>query len=429
MLPKNRPFNIMAKPVCGVCNLACEYCYYLAKPAELYPGVEKFLMSGEVLESHVRQYMAAMPQQCDFGWQGGEPTLAGLEFFEKVLELQRRFAVPGQAVSNALQTNATLLDDRWCEFLARNKFLVGVSLDGPPRRHDHFRHDKGGRDTFHRAWAGLEKLAAHGCEFNVLVTLNSANAAAAGEIYRYLVNRSIRYVQFIPILERRPDGTFAEFSCTCEQFTKAILDVFEQWAGHDAGKVSERLIDNVIHTILFGRSAICCHATQCAAEFVLEWNGDLYACDHFVQKDWLIGNIMRTPLVELVGGEKVRDFARLKTELPDDCKACEYLEFCNAGCPKHHVPIGTSAKRVNYYCSAYKAFFAQALPELRRMAEYFRCGEIPPPKQSPAAQPEGEKNAAAPANRKTARGQAVPGRNAPCPCGSGKKFKACCGKR
>ena len=437
------PFNIMCKPVCGVCNLDCAYCYYTMKPAELYPGTKRFQMSDEVLETYTRQYLQAMPIHCDLGWQGGEPLLAGKEFFRKAVAFQKQFGRNGQEIANALQTNGTLLDEEWCEFLAEHKFLVGLSLDGPPQWHDHYRRDRAGEKTFHRAWRGLELLRKHGVEFNVLVTLNSVNAPHAGDIYRYFVNRGIRYLQFIPILERDREGHVLPFSCTAEQFGRFNLDVLEQWAGRDVGKVSERFIDNILHKIIFDKASMCCYSDRCANAHILEWNGDLYACDHFVYPEWKIGNILERPLAELVADARMEEFAQLKLAVPDTCRDCEFLDFCKSGCPKHHMPIGTDAGRVNWFCEGYKAYFREALPELRRIAEYVKRGELPPVgNQAPAGAPTrqaAERRAAfdagpAPDAPMPARppaphlDQKTPGRNDPCPCGSGRKFKKCCGR-
>jgi uncharacterized protein len=432
-----RPFNIMAKPVCGVCNLDCQYCYYTAKPRELYGGVKKFHMSDEVLESHTRQYMEAMPTRVEFGWQGGEPTLAGKDFFRKAIEFQKRYRRDGQVVANALQTNGTLLDEEWCELLAANKFLVGISIDGPPQWHDFYRRDHAGNPTFHRAWAGLELLRKGHVEFNVLVTLNSVNAPHAGDIYRYFANRGVQYVQFIPVLERTGDDQPTAFSCTGEQFGRFCLEVFELWATRDVGKISERFIDNVLYYLIFGKATTCCYADRCAADHVLEFNGDLYVCDHFVFREWKIGNIMERPLAELVCDPLLEKFAALKTETPAKCRDCEFFEYCRAGCPKHHRPIGTDPARVNHFCEGYKMFFRQALPELKRMAEYFKRDEMPPLK--PAA---GESAAVAERRARFEAGPAAgapqplkakagrpPGRNDPCPCGSGRKYKLCCGRK
>lgn len=432
-----RPFNIMAKPVCGVCNLACRYCYYSTKPSDLYPGVDQFRMTDEVLDSYTRQYLDCQPERCQFGWQGGEPTLAGLEFFQRAVALQKQYARPGQEVSNAIQTNGTLLDRRWCEFFVANNFLVGISIDGPAQWHDAFRRDRAGEPTFSRAWAAMEMLGDCGVEFNVLVTLNSVNAPHAGDIYRYFVNRGVRYLQFIPILEYGPDGTVADFSCTARQFGRFMLDVFEIWSTRDVGRVSERFIDNCLHQVLFDSASMCCYARRCGNSHVLEFNGDLYACDHFVLRQWLIGNLLQRPLAELVTDEKLDRFERLKTDLPDACRDCEFLEFCNAGCPLHHQPVGTDPARVNYFCQGYKMFFSRALPELRRIAESFRqsvgSGSARPGSARPgsdqigSARPGSDQAGGVSPGPMAATGGARPGRNDPCPCGSGRKYKNCCG--
>jgi uncharacterized protein len=413
----------MCKPVCGICNLDCKYCYYTMKPRELYPGVKHFLMTDQILETYIRQYLDAMPLRCEFGWQGGEPLLAGKAFFRKAVAFQKQFGRSGQVVTNGLQTNGTLLDEEWCDFLLEHKFLVGVSLDGPAQVHDVFRRDKAGAPTWHRAWAGVELLRRKGVEFNILVTINSANAPHAGNIYRYFVNRGIQYLQFIQVLERKP-GTDepTDFSCTPEQLGRWMLDVFEQWASRDVGRVSVRFIDDALHAIIYGRASTCCHSQRCAAAHILEWNGDFYACDHFVYKEWKIGNLLETPLVDLLASPRLEEFAALKTNLPAACRACEYLPICWGGCPKHHRPIGTDPARVNHFCPGFKTFFSKAMPELNRIAAYVRRGELPPTRSDAAAPPAAAPGAFAP-------GAPVPGRNDPCPCGSGRKYKACCGRK
>lgn len=414
-----KPFNIMAKPVCGTCNLDCVYCYYTSKPQELYPNAGELRMSQAVLASYVRQYIEAMPVEAQFGWQGGEPLLRGIDFYRRAVALQKDCARDGQTIGNAIQTNGTLLDEEWADFFAEHDFLVGVSLDGPAQWHDRFRRDRSGGGTFHRGWAGLELLRARGVEFNVLVTLNSANAPHAGDIYRYFVNRGVRYVQFIPILERTPDGTVAEYCCTAEQLGRFMLEVFDQWASRDVGRVSVRLIDSVMHTLMYGEASSCCQARRCANSHVLEYNGDLYVCDHFVYRQWRIGNIIETPLAELVTSDMLEEFSALKTSLPAACRGCEFLRFCNGGCPKHHMPIGTDPDRTNYFCVGYREFFRRALPRLERICEQVHDGrlEAPQPAAGPAVATSG---GASPGKR--------PGRNDPCPCGSGRKFKNCCGR-
>lgn len=435
------PFNIMAKPTGGVCNLDCAYCYYTAKPRQLYPGTPaaKMRMSEEVLASYIRQYLELMPVRCEFGWQGGEPTLMGLDFFRRAVELQQEYKVsPAQTITNGLQTNATLLDDEWCAFLAEHKFLVGISMDGPAQWHDTFRRDHENNPSFHRAWAGLELCRKHGVEFNVLVTLNSINAPHAGDIYRYFTNRGVEYVQFIPILERIPgpgdppwEGEPTAFSCSPEQFAKFMHEVFDLWRQRDVGRVSERLIDSVLHTLMFGQASTCCYSPRCANAHVLEFNGDLYVCDHFVYEEWRLGNIMDRPLAELIRDPMLERFAELKTALPSACEPCEFLSFCHGGCPKHHMPIATDPGRVNYYCEGLKSFFAEAIPILQEMVPYIRQGQIPPMKDGKVASPQQAAAVAptAPGPQTVASAPPGPvGRNDPCPCGSGRKYKRCCGK-
>jgi uncharacterized protein len=433
----------MVKPVSGRCNLNCRYCYYLSKPAELYPSVEEPMMSPATLEAFTCQYLQAMPRRCEFAWQGGEPLLAGIEFFRAALNFQRGHRLDGQSISNALQTNGTLLDDAWCDLLAEHKFLVGISLDGPPAWHDRFRTDGAGRGSFHRAWGGLERLARRGVEFNVLATLNRANAPHGGGLYRYFVNRGARYLQFIPVLERQADGTIADFSITAQQYERFLLEVFEQWISRDVGSVSERFIDSVLHTLMFGRSAMCCFDRVCANAYVLEFNGDLYACDHFVYEPWRLGNIHDRPLADILAGNpRLGQFEGLKADLPRHCRDCPHLEFCNAGCPKHHVPIGADPRRRNYFCRAYRGFFDRALPALRRLSPCLQSGSVPGPAQmsqiiasaglrrvSPLADMT-MPQAGAPSRGGVSvpRRPKTPGRNDPCPCGSGRKHKNCCGR-
>jgi uncharacterized protein len=427
-----RPFNIMAKPVSGVCNLDCRYCYYSHKPQDIYAGAEKFLMADDILASYTRQYMEAMPEHCEFSWQGGEPLLAGKDFYQKALAFQKQFARPNQVVANALQTNATLLDDQWCEFFREHNFLIGVSLDGPQRVHDRFRMDQDGNPTWHRAMAGLDLLAKHRVEFNILATLNSANAGLGGDLYRFFVNRGVRYLQFIPVLERQADGLPTLHSCTAAQYGRFLIETWDQWLSRDIGKVSERFIDSALHVLVHGQASICCYARQCANAHVLEFNGDLYACDHFVFERWRLGNIMDSQLAELIQGKRLEEFAQLKQATPDACRQCEYLPLCNGGCPKHHFPIGADPARVNHFCQSYKTFFKHALGDLERTADYIRRGQMPPcpkTKVGPAKAPGAQSPALASVSATAARGAKPPGRNAPCFCGSGLKYKNCCGRK
>lgn len=403
----------MIKPVCSTCNLDCIYCYYKTKSRELYGTDTALKMSADLLEDFTVQYLRAMPEACAFNWQGGEPLITGLDFFQKAVQLQKKHACPNQLIKNNIQTNGTLLNEEWCRFFRENDFLVGVSIDGPETLHNRFRRDTAGQGTFPAAWTGLELLRKNNVEFNVLVTLNSENASKGREIYRFLVNRGVKYLQFIPILERNPDGSITDFSCSPRQLENFLGEVFACWKERDIGKISVRFIDDLLHYLFSGMAPICCNSRECANAFVLEWNGDLFACDHFVFKDWLIGNIKNNSLVELIDNSTVKKFTKLKTDLPEECRRCDYLQYCNGGCPKHHVPIGTDPGRVNYFCPAYKTFFAAALDELKHIVKVSRLENAAKGKPSGHGQsyiPEGKT-----------------GRNDPCPCGSGRKHKLCCG--
>lgn len=403
----------MIKPVCSTCNLDCLYCYYKTKAKELYGSRTGLKMTNALLENLTAQYLSLMPRACAFNWQGGEPILSGLDFFRAAVDFQKKHSLPGQEITNNIQTNGTLLTEEWCQFFRDNNFLVGLSIDGPEPYHDRFRRDAGGNGSFKAAWAGLELLRSNNVEFNVLVTLNSVTAANGAEIYRFLVNRGVRYIQFIPILERNPDGSIAGFSCSPEDYKKCLVEVYAAWEKSDAGRISVRFIDDLLHYLFFGRSSTCCNSRRCANAYVMEWNGDLFACDHFVYREWLVGNITNEPLEKLLQSPLLAKFARLKTDLPEECRQCEHLPYCNGGCPKHHIPIGTDPGRSNYFCKAYMAFYAAALPGLKRLAASARAGdgyEIPAVERSPL--PAGTK----------------PGRNDQCPCGSGRKYKQCCGK-
>ena len=364
--PPLPPFSVMAKPVCGVCNLDCGYCYYTPKTA-LYPGVKNFHMTKETLETFLRQYLRARPREVVVSWQGGEPLLAGLDFFRLARDLVEKYRLPGQAVEWSIQTNGTLLDDEWCEFFAENRYLVGISIDGPKEAHDFFRKDRAGKGSFDRAWRGLELLRKHGVDFNALVTLNSNNVKLGADLYRFFVNKGVDWIQFIPILERDEEGNVLPFSCPPEAFGRFLSEVFDTWVLNDVGKVSVRIFESVVSQLVQHVPTVCVYSRRCANAYVLEWNGDLYACDHFVVPEWRLGNVLETPLEELVTSEKVEEFARLKTELPGPCLECRYLPICNGGCPKHHLP-GTEGGKVNYFCRGYKAFFEKSLPSFRRIA-------------------------------------------------------------
>jgi uncharacterized protein len=367
------PFQVMIKPVCGQCNLACAYCYYAGKPAELYPGEPRTAMSTDTLRETVRQYVAAKPDLADFCWQGGEPLLAGKEFFRQAVAFQQEFGRPGQAVGNALQTNGTLLDDEWCELFARYNFFLGLSLDGPADIHDVHRRDRAGQGSFAHAWQGLERLRKHRVEFNVLTTVHEVNVRRGKELYRFFVDRGLRYLQFIPIVEQQADGRPQPYSCRPEDYGRFLLEVFAEWMRDGVGVVSERFFDSILHTLVKGEAAVCWHMARCPKALIVEWNGDVYPCDHFVTRDLLMGNILSASLTQIAASPVFERFQKAKARPPAVCLDCEFSRFCKGGCPKHHRGTGRlDPQRVNYFCESYKVFFKQALPEFRTIARQIR---------------------------------------------------------
>jgi uncharacterized protein len=406
-------FHVMLKPRGPVCNLACDYCYYLSKQS-LYPDAG-FLMSDEVLEAFTRQYIGAQNvPEVTFGWQGGEPLLMGLDFFRRAVALQQANHRPGVRVINALQTNGTLLDDAWCRFLHEHDFLVGLSLDGPREMHDTHRLDKSGKPSFDRAMAGLAYLKAHKVEFNILTTVHAANAEHPAEVYRFLRDEAgTHFIQFIPIVARDGDGVSPQ-SVTAKQYGDFLIGVFDQWVRRDVGRVFVQVFDVALAAWTGQRPGLCVLDKTCGNALVLEHNGDLYSCDHFVEPHHRLGNILDTPLVEMVGSEQQRRFGLGKRDaLPEVCRACEVRFVCNGGCPKNRMEAG-----LNHLCEGYRAFFRHIDEPMRFMAAELEARRPPASIMHHLAQQEAEME----------QRFAEVGRNAPCPCGCGRKFKHCHGR-
>lgn len=370
-------FHVMAKPAGPACNLACRYCFYLDKRA-LYPA-SRLRMSDAVLAEFTRQYMAAQRvPEVNFTWQGGEPTLLGLEFFGRAVAYQGRFARPGLIVRNALQTNATLLDDRWCEFLRTHGFLVGVSLDGPAPVHDAYRLDRRGGATFRRVMRGLRLLQKHGVEVNVLATVHAANVARPLEVYRFLRDEAaVRFIQFIPIVEpaqqprsRAGSGPVSERSPGALEYGEFMCTVFDEWVRRDVGRVFVQAFDVALAAWVGAAPGLCAFSPTCGDALALEHNGDLYACDHFVTPTYRLGNIRTRSLAELVASRRQQRFGRAKADtLPGYCRSCEVRFACHGGCPKDRLietPDGEPG--LNYLCPGYRAFFGHIDRPMRTMA-------------------------------------------------------------
>lgn len=374
--PLSAPFHLMIKPVGARCNLACEYCYYRDKGA-LYPG-SQLLMDDATLERVTAAYLAAHPgPEVTFGWQGGEPLLRGREFFARALELQRKYARPGVTVLNALQTNGTLLDDDWAAFLARNHFLVGLSLDGPPELHDAHRRDHAGKPSHQAVLRGLATLQRHRVEYNALVTVNRRNATRLLEVYRYLTSIGLRFLQFIPIVERQSLDSLrpARWCPRPETYGEGLCQVFDYWAARDVGRVFVQLFESALAVHLGQPPALCSFAPTCGRCLVVEHNGDLYACDHFVFPEYLVGQVTEEGLPGLVEAPQQRQFGEDKQALlPRVCQRCPVLAFCGGDCPKHRLVETDEGGRLSYLCPAYRRFFRHSAPVLQHLAAEIRAG-------------------------------------------------------
>ncbi|MDE3062503.1 MAG: anaerobic sulfatase-maturation protein [Acidobacteriota bacterium] len=427
-------FHVMAKPIGPICNLDCKYCFYLEKES-LYPQVSKWAMKEEVLDSYIRQYIEAHDTPVvDFAWQGGEPTLLGVDYFRNLVAIQRKYA-NGKQIRNAFQTNGVLLKDDWAALFKENDFLVGLSIDGPRELHDTYRLDKGGQPTFDRVMRGLETLKRNGVEFNTLTTVHHANADHPLAIYRFLKENGSGFMQFIPIVERiahqvtadglqliSPDfggaAQVAPWSVEPRQFGRFLCSIFDEWVRKDVGRTYVQLFDVSLEMWAGMEASLCVFRKQCGAALAIEHGGDLYSCDHFVYPQNRLGNIMESPLETLVHSDQQRSFGEAKeSTLPRYCRECDVRFACNGECPKHRfasTPDGEAG--LNYLCAGYKMFFRHIDPYMRFMAAELASNRAPANvMQWVAAQ-----------TRQTELKTA--GRNDPCPCGSGRKFKHCCAK-
>lgn len=378
-------FHVMLKPRGPICNLDCGYCYYLAKE-KLYPG-SQFRMSDEVLAEFTRQYIEAQEvPEVTFAWQGGEPALMGLDFFQRAVALQQQYRKPGMRIDNAFQTNAVLLDEAWCRFFKRHRFLVGVSLDGPHDLHDAYRVDKGGGPTFQRVMAGLALLKKHAVDYNVLVCVHAANAGDPLRVYRFLRDEvGAQFMQFIPIVERERGGRSQKAirvtgrSVTGRQYGDFLIAVFDEWVRHDVGRVFVQSFDVALAAWLGQPPSLCVFQETCGQAMAMEHNGDLYACDHFVEPAHRLGNIQDVPLVNMVRSARQRRFGEAKRKaLPSVCQACPVRFACNGGCPKDRtLSMPGKQGRLNYLCEGYKAFFTHIDAPMQFMAAAIRARRPP----------------------------------------------------
>jgi uncharacterized protein len=395
-------FHLLAKPAGAACNLGCQYCFFLSKE-NLYPG-DRYMMSDATLEAYIRQLMDASDgPEVEIAWQGGEPTLRGLEFYRRSVELAERFRKPHQRVHHTIQTNGTLIDDEWAAFLEQHGYLVGLSVDGPRELHDAYRKDKKGKGSFDDVMRAWRILREHDVDVNVLCTIHAANGDRGVDVYRFFRDEMCaQYIQFIPIVERATPETIAlanrgwagpkgkdrplykqegslvtERTVKPEQFGAFLVAIFDEWVKRDVGKVFVTTFDVALGSWL-GQHNLCIVAPTCGNALVLEHNGDVYSCDHFVEPDHLIGNVERTPLAQLVASEKQRRFGESKYEtLPRYCKECPFLFACYGECPRNRfttTPDGEPG--LNYLCAGYKLFFAHIDATMKKMASLLEQGRF-----------------------------------------------------
>ncbi len=409
MAKVSRPYQIFAKPIGSLCNLSCDYCYYLKKKS-LYPDDQSFRMPEDILEEYILRHIEACPDAViPFAWHGGEPTLLGLEYFHKIVELQRKHQPVHRRIINGIQTNGTLLDEEWCRFLAAEGFGVGISLDGPQEMHDSHRLTKGGQPTHTQALRGYELLRKHRIPCDVLCVVHAQNVLHPREVYRFFKQIKATSIGFLPLVEPRADldEGVSPSTVPSESFGTFLCTIFDEWTSQDIGQVRIQIFEETAATALGQEHTLCIFKKTCGDVPVIEHNGDFFACDHFVNREHHLGNIRETRLVDLIESPAQRAFGQLKRHtLPRYCLECDVLNLCNGGCPKDRIlraPDGEAG--LNYLCAGYKRFFTHCRPFLAELTAL--------------RQPSPRAAVHAPVH------PAV-GRNDPCPCGSGKKYKKCC---
>jgi uncharacterized protein len=450
--PRNAPpfFHILTKPTGAICNLDCKYCFFLSKET-LYPD-SRFRMTDDVLEAYVRQMIEGQSApQISVAFQGGEPTLMGLDFFRRAVEYTKKYAPPGAQLEYSLQTNGTLLNEAWCDFFRDNNFLIGLSLDGPRAMHDAYRVDKGGGPTFDRVMRAARLMQERQVEFNILCTVHAMNASHPVELYRFFRDEvKTQFIQFIPIVERatqetlevanegwgdRPAGggrkggrplytqagsLVTERSVGSEQWGQFLIAIFDEWAHRDVGAVFVQMFDAALASWVGAPPAICIFGETCGNALAMEHNGDLYSCDHYVEPDFLLGNILQEHMIELVASDKQRKFGMDKRDsLPRYCRECAVRFACHGECPRNRFILTPDGEPgLNYLCAGYMAFFKHVDRPMRIMGELLRRERAPSEIMQILAAEEA----------KLREAFAKTGRNDPCPCGSGRKFKQCHGR-
>lgn len=383
--PFAKPLYVMLKPAGAHCNLACKYCYYLEKN-KLYPTAQRHLMSDEMLEQFTREYIEAQTMnQVLFTWHGGEPLLRSIDFYRKALSLQQKYA-GGRHIDNVIQTNGTLLTDEWCEFFAQNHWLVGISIDGPQPDHDHYRLTAAGKPSWQKVMQGIKLLKKHGVEWNAMAVVNAYNVNHPLELYRFFKENGCQFLQFTPIIERQTrheDGRtlasladkdeipLSEASVTPEQWGYFLCAIFDEWIRKDVGKIFVEIFDCTLANWMGVSPGICAYSKECGHAGVMEHNGDVYSCDHFVFPEYKLGNIRDHSLIDMLYGEQQQEFSRLKhSSLPRQCRECDMEFACHGECPKNRFmkdKYGDSG--LNYLCPGYYHYYQHVAPYMDYMKQ------------------------------------------------------------
>jgi uncharacterized protein len=415
-LGQPKAFSVMLKPAGPSCNLACTYCYYLEKK-NLFPGETVFRMSDEILESFTRQYLEKNQSPVvTFTWQGGEPTLMGLDFFKKAIELQKVYAGE-KKIENSFQTNGTRLNDDWCKFFIDNNILVGISIDGEEHNHDKFRRTNSGGPSFRKTMNGIELLHKHSVQFNTLSCINSYNARFASETYKFLKRVGSGFIQFLPVVEKDSYGSATTWSVGAKEFGRFLITVFDEWVRKDVSAYYVQIFDATLANYIGEQPGLCVFSETCGDALAMEHNGDLFSCDHFVSTEFHLGNIISEPMAGLVSLQRQFDFGIDKrNRLPQYCLKCDVRYACHGECPKHRFALTPDGEPgLNYLCEGYRDFFHHVEPYMEYMAKELSH------RRPPANVMQWIRN-----KENQAVKTAIPERNDPCPCGSGKKFKNCC---
>ncbi|HDL19289.1 MAG TPA: anaerobic sulfatase maturase [Bacteroidetes bacterium] len=418
MLPPFKPLNsILIKPSGPDCNMACTYCFYLEKE-NLFTETKIHRMSDEILEEMIKQVLEQAGANVSFGWQGGEPTLMGLPFFEKAVAFQQKYG-RGQSVGNGLQTNGILIDEKWAKFLDRYNFLVGLSLDGPENIHNHYRFLRGGKGSWQQVTSAAKVMLDAGVAVNALTVVNDYSVQFPEEIYYFHREMGLDFMQFIPCVETDPahPDRAALFSVAPEKYGEFLCKIFDLWQAdfeEGASTTSVRYFDSVFYSYVGLTAPECTLLPACGIYVVVEHNGDVYSCDFFVEPEWKLGNVMEHKIIDMLNSERQHRFGLMKAGLPQKCRTCKWLPYCYGGCTKDRIHDPRD-QNLNHFCASYKMFFNHADERMRRLAvDWQRQQEI-------AAQHDA-------LFRPDEIDYLHAGRNDPCPCGSGLKYKNCCGR-